>query len=247
MTKIITRFILLPISFLFIYCKSTKTDLTYNSETLKLIPLSENSFIHSSYLRLENGALVECNGLVYMNDSSAIIFDSPSDRKTTSELINWLTISNHLNLIGLVVNHYHTDCLGGIEEFHARGISSYANRRTLSKISDSRKKPQKEFEEELTLKVGNAVVVNRFFGEAHSPDNIVSYIPEENLLFGGCMIKSLNATKGNLNDANLEEWTNTVGAIKSAYPNLKIIVPGHGPPGDISLLNYTMRLFSSNK
>jgi metallo-beta-lactamase class B len=47
-----------------------------------------------------------------------------------------------------------------------------------------------------------------------------------------------------LNDANLGEWANTVRKIKTAYPDAKIIIPGHGDMGDISLLNYTIELFS---
>ena len=221
-------------------------DLAYNSQNLKLIPVTENCFVHKSYLQLDNGSQVECNGLVYVNEGSAIIFDTPSDRKTTAELINWLTNSNHMTVIGLVVNHFHIDCLGGIEEFHNRGILSYANRRTLKKIEDSDKQPKKEFGEELILEVGNSNVINRYIGEAHSSDNIVSYIPDEELLFGGCMIKSLDAPKGNLNDANLEDWANTVQKIKAAFPNLKVIIPGHGASGDISLLDYTIQLFSPN-
>ncbi|MBT8184938.1 MAG: subclass B1 metallo-beta-lactamase, partial [Eudoraea sp.] len=61
-----------------------------------------------------------------------------------------------------------------------------------------------------------------------------------------CMIKALNAPKGNLNDANTEEWASTVRKIKSAYPDLEIIVPGHGKWGDITLLNYTIKLFSTH-
>lgn len=245
MNKVIILLLCVPVSLALACCKSTKPDLTYNSETLKLFPVTENSYIHTSYLRLKSGASIDCNGLVYVNNGSAIVLDTPPDRKTTVELLNWLTVSNPLRITGLVVNHFHDDCLGGIEEFHLRGILSYANQSTLEHVNDPGKKPQKGFEEALTLMVGNSEVINRYFGAAHSGDNIVSYIPEENLLFGGCMIKSLEAPKGNLNDANLGEWANTVREIKATYPDLKIVVPGHGASGDKSLLNYTIQLFLS--
>jgi metallo-beta-lactamase class B len=34
-----------------------------------------------------------------------------------------------------------------------------------------------------------------------------------------------------------------VEAVKQAYPEVRVIVPGHGEPGDGKLLDYTMRLF----
>ncbi|MBT8184785.1 MAG: subclass B1 metallo-beta-lactamase, partial [Eudoraea sp.] len=191
MTKVITRFLFVPICILLVFCKSPETDLTYRSETLQLIPVAENAYIHISYIALANGDRFACNGLVYINDRSAIVFDTPADRRTTTELIRWLTVSNPLNIEAVVVNHFHDDCLGGIEEFHERGVMSYASSRTLKNITDQRFKPNKSFEDRLTLKVGNRTVVNRYFGEAHSRDNIISYFPDEELLFGGCMIKAL--------------------------------------------------------
>jgi len=62
-------------------------------------------------------------------------------------------------------------------------------------------------------------------------------------MFGGCLIKELNATKGYLGDANTKDWSSTVLKVKSAYPNVKIIVPGHGNYGDQKLLDYTIQLF----
>ncbi|MCW5516064.1 subclass B1 metallo-beta-lactamase [Muriicola sp. Z0-33] len=220
-------------------------DLTYNSETLKIVPVSENSYVHVSNLRLSNGAVFACNGLIYVNDGAAVIFDTPTDIKTTEKLITLLTVSNKLKIVGLVVNHYHDDCLAGIAAFHKREIPTYASQKTVENINEQPLKPKNTFDTSMTLNVGKGEVINRYFGEAHTADNIVSYLPGEELLFGGCMIKSIDATKGNLNDANLEEWSNTVSRIKDAYPNLKIVIPGHGDFGNTALLDYTIQLFSS--
>ena len=62
-------------------------------------------------------------------------------------------------------------------------------------------------------------------------------------MFGGCLIKEINATKGYLKDANTNSWSSTVEKVKMAYPNVKIIVPGHGRYGDKKLLEYTIELF----
>lgn len=229
-----------------VQCSSQKIDQAYTSETLKIIPISENSFIHVSYLQTESIGKVACNGLIYMNDGEALVFDTPSDRKTTLELLNWLGKTQHQKVKGLVVNHYHIDAMGGIAEFSLKGIPSYANIRTYAHIDTLDEKPTHVFDEEKILKVGQSEVHNRFFGEAHTADNIVSYIPDEELLYGGCMVKSVGAPKGNLEDANVDEWGNTIRKIKQEYPNLKTIVPGHGKHGNTELLDYTIQLFKTN-
>ncbi len=58
------------------------------------------------------------------------------------------------------------------------------------------------------------------------------------------MIKSLKAGKGNLNDASVKKWSQTIGKIKATYPRLKIVVPGHGAVGGVDLLEYTIDMFA---
>jgi len=103
--------------------------------------------------------------------------------------------------------------------------------------------PQHGFDHIHGLSLGQASIINQYFGEGHTRDNIVSFLPKEGVLFGGCMIKSLKAGKGNLKDANVEEWANTVSKVKAAFPEVKHIVPGHGAVGGIDLLDYTIDMF----
>jgi metallo-beta-lactamase class B len=87
---------------------------------------------------------------------------------------------------------------------------------------------------------------NEYFGEGHTKDNIVSYFPSEKVLFGGCLIKEVNASKGYLGDANISEWSGTVQSVKRKYGNAKIVLPGHGKPGGMELLDYTIELFKND-
>ena len=80
-------------------------------------------------------------------------------------------------------------------------------------------------------------------GEGHTRDNVVSYFLDEKVLFGGCLIKSLKSGKGNLADANTAEWSNTVKTIKRQFKDVEMVIPGHGKPGGIELLDYTIEMF----
>ena len=241
---------LIPLSFLALLsaCKVQPTfPESYVSETLKIEKLSANTYLQVSYLEVPRFGKVACNGLIYHHNGEAIVFDTPTFDAVSDELIDWIEQNLKSKVKAVVINHFHEDCLGGLQAFHNRGIASYANQRTIdfAKTKDYTI-PQNGFEGELDLTIGKKRVANRYFGEGHSPDNIVSYIPSEQVLFGGCMIKSMNAGKGNLGDANVEEWSNTVRKIKSTYPNLKVVVPGHGKPGGTELLDFTVDLFKVN-
>ena len=222
-------------------CKSNKDVGTYTSESLKIYPITENSFVHESYLETLEYGKVPCNGLIYFNNKEAVVFDTPTNHRASEELIQWIKKSKKAEIKGVIFNHFHEDCTGGQAIFRNEGIPSYAYTKTfdlLGNLSGTR-----VFKERLHLKVGKVEIVGHFLGKAHSEDNIVCYIPSEALLFGGCMVKSLGSKKGNLADADLGEWSNTVQKIKDNYPNLKLVVPGHGASGGTELLDYTIKLF----
>ena len=73
--------------------------------------------------------------------------------------------------------------------------------------------------------------------------NIATYIPEDQVLFGGCMVKAYGASKGNVADADQENWPKAIRRLQRKFKNATVIVPGHGFPGDQELLNYTIELF----
>ncbi|MGI9553248.1 MAG: subclass B1 metallo-beta-lactamase [Aurantibacter sp.] len=242
-----TAFLFLFLALVQIQCKSQTSFFAYNSETLKIIPVSEHSFVHVSYLNTTEYGKVPCNGLINISNNEAIVFDTPTSPEVSKELLRWLVEDKKTEVMAVVINHFHIDCLGGLEAFHESGIASYATNETIRLArKDGLIIPQNGFDRQNELEVGGKKIINRHFGEAHTSDNIISYVPNEELIFGGCMIKSLNGQKGNLNDANVSEWSNTVRNIKTHYPNLKIIVPGHGKYGGAELLDYTIELFKTD-
>ncbi len=95
----------------------------------------------------------------------------------------------------------------------------------------------------MNLNIGNEAVHIEFCGEGHTCDNIIGYFPLEDIMFGGCLIKEAGAGKGNLAEANVEEWSETVRKVKMKYPKVKKVITGHGKYGGIELLDYTIELF----
>lgn len=216
----------------------------YDSNSLIIKRITENTFVHISYLNTNTFGRVACNGMIYVQGNEAIIFDTPTNDSVSNILIALIEKRWKKTIKAIVVNHFHEDCTGGLAAFHNKGIPSYGNKLTQALAPTvPMTAPQNAFDTELVLTIGNQRVVNRFFGEAHTKDNIVSYIPSEKVLFGGCMIKALKANKGYLGDANLAEWSNTVEKVKTTFPDMQWVVPGHGNVGNIELLDYTIEMF----
>jgi metallo-beta-lactamase class B len=227
--------------------KGFKPHEIYKSKDLIITQISQNSFKHTSYLQTDEFGNVPCNGLIVRNKTETIIFDTPTKDEGSEELIKWIKDSLHCKINAIIPTHFHNDCLGGLKAFHENNIPSYANYKTIELAKENEfEVPQNGFEDSLVLKVGSENIIAKYFGEGHTKDNIIGYFKSEEVMFGGCLIKELNANKGYLGDANVNEWSNTVEKIKKKYPAVKIVVPGHGAHGNKKLLDYTIKLFNIN-
>ena len=219
----------------------------YQTDNLIITQITENSFQHTSFLQTDSFGKVSCNGLIVKDHQEAIIYDTPTNNESSKELIHWVNQKLKSKINGVISTHFHVDCLGGLSSFHENKIPSYGYKETIQLAKENNQTPpQNDFEYELILKVGTKETITTFFGEGHTKDNVVGYFPSDKLMFGGCLIKEMNANKGNLVDSNVKNWSITVKKIKETYPDVKIIIPGHGAIGGPSLLNYTIELFKIN-
>lgn len=217
----------------------------YQSDNLEIFQLDSTTLVHISFLDTQDFGKVACNGMVVFHAGEALIWDTPTGDASSGELIVWLQEQKKVKIKAVVATHFHNDCLGGLGEFHARGISSYGSIQTLELAKQSGGLiPQNGFERELILEVGGIQVISRFLGEGHTRDNIVAYIPSNHVLFGGCLIKEVGASLGYLGDANTQAWSGTVSRVKNAFPKVTTVIPGHGKVGNTELLDYTIRLFA---
>ena len=219
----------------------------HHSEDLIIIQISDNTFLHTSFLQTNDVGNVPCNGMIVRDSNEVVVFDTPTNNKSAEDLINFITEKLNCKIHAIVPTHFHDDCLGGLASFHKFKIPSFGNFSTieLAKINNV-VLPQNGFNDSLKLSLGNTYAVVKYFGQGHTKDNVVGYFPKENILFGGCLIKELQASKGYLGDANVGEWSSTVEKVKQQYSNVKIVIPGHGEIGGIDLLDYTIKLFKTH-
>ncbi|GHT68087.1 beta-lactamase [Bacteroidia bacterium] len=227
-------------------CNQTaKNNELYKSDNLIIRQISPHVYEHITFLNTQDFGKVACNGIIVADENEAVVFDTPTDGQTSVELINWIAQQLNSKITAIIPMHFHVDCLGGLDEFHQRSIPSYAYRQTIVLAAKNGfVLPQNEFDSILEVPVGNKKIYAEFIGEGHTQDNIIGYFPTDSIMFGGCLIKEIGAGQGNLEDANVQAWSETVKKLKQKYPQTKIVVPGHGKYGGTELLDYTMTLFA---
>jgi metallo-beta-lactamase class B len=214
------------------------------SEDLEITRLSEHGYIHISYMTVPKWGRVACNGLIYKMGNECFVVDTPPDQALSQQLIDWIEKNLKADIKGIAVGHWHDDCLGGLDAFHAKKIPSYS----LFLTQTEAKKhgfpvPKTGFHKELKLQIGDSDVICYYPGGGHTRDNIVVWFPADKLLFGGCLVKEKRSqSKGNTKDAVLEDWAQSVLNVKKRFPEAQIVIPGHGQPGGLDLLDHTARI-----
>ena len=220
----------------------------YADEKLPALSVEEiekDVFLHKSYSQVDGFGLVSSNGLVIIDNKKAFIIDTPWSEKDTVKLVQWIDDKN-LDLIGSISTHSHEDRTAGIKWLNARSIPTYASALTNELLKkDNKELAAKSFEGSEMLLAGG--LIEAFYpGGGHTIDNIVVWLPKSQILFGGCFVRSVEATGlGYTGEADIKNWSSSVEKVLSRYPEIKMVVPGHGKMGGISLLNHTKKLAGS--
>ncbi|GHT38495.1 hypothetical protein FACS189435_4760 [Bacteroidia bacterium] len=76
------------------------------------------------------------NGLILVSKDEAFLFDTPATGSQTETLVKWIADSLKATVSTFVPNHWHEDCLGGLDYLHSKGVKSYANQMTVDLAKD---------------------------------------------------------------------------------------------------------------
>ncbi|MGC9471891.1 MAG: subclass B1 metallo-beta-lactamase [Bacteroidales bacterium] len=213
-------------------------------EDIFLIPLGDSVYIHETWHETPQTGRFPSNGMIVIRNGEAVMIDTPMDNDKTERLTKYVDENLGARVTLFIAGHFHDDNIGGLDYLHRIGVRSLALDLTVKKCRElGLPVPVRSFSDSLLVPFNGELLMCRFFGPGHSFDNITVWFPQRKILFGGCLIRSADAKGlGNLSDAVVEEWDTTLGKILKTYPDVRIVVPGHGACGGKELLTHTVDL-----
>ena len=216
---------------------------------LIVTPLNDRVYVHTSYGIYQKTAFPS-NGLILKTNDGIVLVDTGWDTKdntdNTRQLLRWIADSLHQSVRFCIVTHAHEDRMGGIGELRKAGIRVISTPLTAQKsVKLGYEAPEGILSADTTFTVGQVPIRCYFPGEGHTNDNIVVWLPDQQILHGGCFVKSVAAFgMGNIADANLDEWANSVRKVIDQFGMAKIVVPGHEEWSNAKALEHTLRLLA---
>lgn len=203
---------------------------------LEIKKIEEGVYLYTAYEKIEGWGLVGSNGLVVLDNKDAYLIDTPISAKDTEILVKWIDAQG-FTAKASISTHFHSDSTGGIAFLNSKSIPTYASKQT-NKLLENKGEAQAthSFTKNPFWLVNKKIEV--FYpGAGHTSDNVVVWMPEQKILFGGCFVKPEGL--GNLSHAVIEEWPASAEKLIARYGTAKLVVPGHGKVGDASFLDKT--------
>ena len=218
------------------------------SDDVEVSQLAEGIWLHTTYYELPNLGRYPANGIIVISGNDSVMIDLPWTNEQTEILFDWVEKEHKAAVKIAVPTHSHTDCAGGLAAAHKRCADSWAFIETIEKLKKEKGTvPKNSFAGTKTLMCEDIIVELAYLGGGHTTDNIVAWIPSQKVLFCGCLVKSFDEKNlGNTKEADLDNYPKTLKTVLQKYPDAKIVVPGHGKPGNLQLIKHTIELCNNN-
>lgn len=215
---------------------------------LEISHLAGNFYVFTTY-NFYKGHPIGANGMYLVTDSGAVLFDSPWDTTQFQPLLDSIKAKHNKPVVICIATHSHKDKTAGLEFLKEQGVKTFTTKRT-DEISAIKGEKRAEFlmGSDTVFSVGQYKFQTYYPGQGHTADNIVIWFDREKILYGGCLVKSVDAKDlGNLEEANVREWPPTIKKIQAKFKNPKFIIPGHQSWTSKESLNHTLKLIKEYK
>lgn len=209
--------------------------------------ISDNAWVHTTHMTFTNWGLVASNGLLVRGELGTLVIDTGCSDEDMARICDWAE-ENLGPVVAVVITHSHIDSMGGIDEAHARHLPTISHILTQGLAEkEGKSKPQIGFDESYDLQELGIQGECYYAGAGHSVDNIVVWLEEEKVLFGGCFIRPPGSKSlGNTADADIGEWPDSVQSVLNRFGGIEHVVPGHSRHGGAELLSHTLDLLKAH-
>lgn len=210
---------------------------------LEISHLTGDYYIFTTYNSYK-GKLIPANALYLVTTEGVVLFDSPWDSTQFQPLLDSIEARHHKKAVMCIATHSHGDRTGGLEFYKDKGLRTYTSALTDQLcIEHHEKRAEYHFKNDTVFTVGNYSFRTCYAGEGHTKDNIVIWFDQDKILYGGCLVKSTEATDlGFTGEANMQEWPATIRKIKKKFGRPKYVIPGHQGWSNPASLEHTLKL-----
>ncbi len=211
--------------------------------SLKISHLTGDFYVFTTY-NFYKGNRIPANGMYVVTDKGVVMVDSPWDTTQFQPLLDSIRVKHNKNVVLCIATHFHEDRTGGLEYYRQQGIKTYTTSET-DELSKKRGMKRAEFliDKDTVFTTGQYSFQTYFPGQGHAPDNIVIWFEKEKILYGGCLIKSVeDSTLGNLADADVKDYATTIKNIQKKCKKIKYIIPGHNDWTSTKSLEHTLKM-----
>ncbi len=189
------------------------------------------------------------HGLLVRSGDELVMIDTAWGDEPTRRLLAWTEREIGLPVTLLIATHAHSDRLGGAQAVRDAGGDVFLGAFSMGgETTPLRSSDPALVRKGMALSApGRSVEVAGlevyYPGPAHTNDNLMVWLPERRVLFGGCAVQALERDSlGNVRDADVGAWASSVERALARYRSARLVVPSHGEPGGTELLAHTVEV-----
>ena len=217
-------------------------------EDLTVRTLDEGIWLHTTWVDYR-GTPFPSHGLLVRRGDALVMIDTAWGDEPTRRLIALAEREIGLPVTLLIATHAHSDRLGGAQAVRDAGGEVFLGAFSMGgEATRWRSSDPELLRKGMVLSVpGRKVEVGGlevfYPGPAHTNDNLMVWLPDRRVLFGGCAVQPLErGTLGNVRDADVDAWAPSVERAIERYGDARLVVPSHGEPGGLELLRHTVEV-----
>ena len=184
------------------------------------------------------------NSMVYIGKDTVTIIGATWSNDTALLLDKEIKKITKKPISEVINTNYHPDRAGGNDYWKSTGAKIVSTKLTYDlmksdwdNVVEFTKKsikdyprlplslPDRTYESNFELQGGAIKTI--YLGPSHTKDGIFVYFPNEEVLYGNCILKE---NLGNLSYANINEYPKTLEKLKALKLKIKTIIAGHDHP-----------------
>ena len=234
------RTIILTIAFIF---SLTRIFGQAEEAKLKISHLTGDFYIYTTYNTYEESK-VPANGMYLVTNNGVVMFDTPWDTTQFQPLLDSIKLKHNKRVVMCFATHWHSDKTAGLEYYRQQGVKTYTTVLT-DELSKRNNKKRAEFlmAKDTVFTVGQFSFETYYPGEGHTADNIIIWFKKEKILYGGCLVKGVDAENlGYLGDANVTEYASTLKKVQKKCRKPRFIIIAHSDWKNINSLKHSLMM-----